>query len=372
MYLSPRWHALLGRSEPCEYGDPVSWFDLVHPDDLSQLRAAIEAHLSGRTSHLQSEHRMRHADGTWRWMLTRGLAIRPDNNAATRMAGSLSDITERRRAETQLQHDALHDSLTGLPNRALLMDRLEHALRRSQRDPGVGCAVLFLDIDRFKLVNDSFSHAVGDRLLKVSAERIAAVLRPGDTVARIGGDEFIILLDDVRGVPPGPSAAGVADRVLSALSRAFQVDDHQLFVTASVGISLGVAEMSAADVLRNADIAMYEAKRSGRGRCAVFDESMHRRVSERLARENELRQVVEESLLRVHYQPVVDLATGRVRGFEALARWPDGWAPVSPVEFIPIAEETGLIGALGLQVLRTARIPWPLGAAPGTSPMTCA
>jgi diguanylate cyclase (GGDEF)-like protein/PAS domain S-box-containing protein len=354
VYFSPRWHNVLGRADPEGDEHPSAWFDLVHEDDLPGLRNNIEAHLSGRTSHLQSEHRMRHVDGTWRSMLTRGLAVREIDGRATRMAGSLSDITERRRAESQLQHDAFNDALTGLPNRALFMDRLEQALCRSKRDPAAGYAVLFLDIDRFKLVNDSFSHAVGDHLLIGSAARITQVVRPGDTVARIGGDEFAILLDDSEAADPAQFAISVAERVQTSLSRVFNVDDHRLFVTASIGISLSVPDISAADLLRNADIAMYEAKRYGRGRYTVFDESMHRRVANRLERENDLRQAVQQSLIRVHYQPVVDLATGRIRGFEALARWPEGWPPVSPADFIPIAEETGLIGPLGLHVLRTA------------------
>jgi diguanylate cyclase (GGDEF)-like protein/PAS domain S-box-containing protein len=351
IFLSPRFHALLGRADLGSDSDPSFWFDLVHEDDLARLRTAIDAHLEGRTSHLQSEHRMRHSDGTWRWVLTRGLAVRDGNGEATRMAGSLSDITERRRAEGQLQHDAFHDSLTGLPNRALFVDRLEHALRHSERDSGVGCAVLFLDIDRFKLVNDSFSHAVGDRLLILSAERIAEVLRPGDTVARIGGDEFTILVDDIGREETAESATQVAQRVQEALSEGFDIDENRLFVTASIGISLSSTDLTAADLLRNADIAMYEAKRRGRAGTAVFDQSMHQRVAHRLRQENDLREVVEQSLLDVHYQPIVELSSGRVHGFEALARWPKGWAPVPPAEFIPVAEETGLIGPLGLQVL---------------------
>jgi diguanylate cyclase (GGDEF)-like protein/PAS domain S-box-containing protein len=355
VYFSPRWRALLGQPEAAAHQSPDAWFEFVHPDDVSRLEDAIASHLTGQTPHMQSEHRMRHADGSWRWVLTRGLAIRETTGGkATRMAGSLSDITERRRAELQLRHDAFHDSLTELPNRALFMDRLEHALVTNARDSSATQAVLFLDIDRFKLVNDSLSHAIGDRLLVSAAARVAEALRPGDTVARIGGDEFTVLLEDVGADTPGRFALVVANRIQESLNEVFKIDDHRLFITASIGISLSSPDISAEDLLRNADIAMYEAKREGRGRCATFDQSMHHHVTNRLKRENDLRRGVERSLFRVHYQPIVDLRTGRLRGFEALVRWPEGWVPVEPEEFIPIAEETGLIGPLGLQVLQTA------------------
>ena len=351
IYFSPRWHAILGQSERSRDEDTSAWFDLVHSDDLLRLRAAIDAHVAGQTPHLESEHRMRHADGTWRWVLSRGLAIRDGTAEVTRMAGSLSDITDRRSAEIRLQHDALHDTLTGLPNRALFMDRVNQLVRRTSREPGAGCAVLFIDIDRFKLVNDSLSHAVGDHLLVALAGRIAGVLRTGDTVARIGGDEFTILLD---GPVTEQEARIVAGRVQAAIGQAFNVDGHELIVAASIGISLGAPPMSPSELLRNADIAMYDAKRRGRACCALFDESMHRRVVDRLERESDLRRAIDHSLLEIHYQPIVDLATGRIRALEALARWPAGWPAVAPLDFIPIAEETGVIGPLGLHVLRVA------------------
>ena len=174
MYFSPRWHALLGQPEHTHSEDPESWFGLVHPGDRARLQSAVAQHLGGRTPHLQSEHRIRHADGSWRWVSARGLAIRDPQGHPSRMAGSLSDITDRRAAQQRLKHDALHDTLTGLPNRTLLLDRLGQILQRTARDPVVGCAVLFMDIDRFKLVNDSLSHAVGDGLLVALSGRLAA------------------------------------------------------------------------------------------------------------------------------------------------------------------------------------------------------
>ena len=232
-YCSPRWHALLGRPESEEARTPNSWFDLVHEDDPPGLRLAIEAHLSGLTSLLQSKHRIRHADGSWRWMLSRGMAVRDSAGRTTRIAGSLSDITLSRQTERQLQHDALHDSLTGLPDRALFMDRLERAKKGSRRNPNGGCAVLFLDIDRFKLVNDTFSHTVGDSLLIALAARIASELRPQDTVARMAGDEFTILIDDIAAGDEVTAALHVAGRVHDALKEPFNIDGRRLFVTGS-------------------------------------------------------------------------------------------------------------------------------------------
>ncbi|MDQ6744845.1 MAG: EAL domain-containing protein [Actinomycetota bacterium] len=351
VYYSPRWHTILGRPEVSSDQQSATWFELVHPEDLARLRATIELHLDGESAHLESEHRMQHADGSWRWMLSRGLAIRRADGTATRMAGSLTDITDRRNAERQLQHEALHDGLTGLPNRALFGDRVDHQLQRGQRDAALRCAVLFLDVDRFKLVNDSLSHVAGDELLVGLARRLQAVLRPEDTVARVGGDEFTILLDSIA---TEDEAAAVAARVQGTLERPFQLLGRELVVTASLGIALSASTLSSAELIRNADIAMYDAKRKGRGGTVAFDQSMHRRVVARVARENELRVAIAQSLLEVHFQPILDVTTWQIRGFEALARWPAGWPAVGPLEFIPIAEETGLIGPLGEHVLRTA------------------
>ncbi|MGH2888596.1 MAG: diguanylate cyclase domain-containing protein, partial [Solirubrobacteraceae bacterium] len=301
-YVSPRWCAIMGRAQADAARDrePATWFDVVHPGDLPRLRAAIDAHLAGRTAHLLIEHRMRHADGGWRWVVARGLASRDERAAPVRMAGSLSDVTDRRMAQRRLAHDALHDTLTGMPNRTLFADRVAQALRRARRDPSAACAVLFLDVDRFKLVNDSLSHAVGDRLLIALAECVATALRPGDTVARLGGDEFAVLLEEVV---DADDALLVCERIMRSLTLPFHIDGHELFASVSIGIALGAEGLEAGELIGGADIAMFDAKRRGRGRCAIFDEGMRRRAVHRLARENELRQVVEGSLLGIHYQP---------------------------------------------------------------------
>jgi diguanylate cyclase (GGDEF)-like protein/PAS domain S-box-containing protein len=351
IYLSPRWHTILGLPEEPRDERPAAWFDLVAPDDLPRLRAAITAHLEGQQPHLECEYRARHADGGWRWVMTRGLAIRSADGTPTRIAGSLSDMTDRRVAQLRLEHDALHDTLTGLPNRTLFTDRVDQIVQRSSREPAIGCAILFLDLDGFKLVNDSLSHAVGDHLLIALAARVVATVRPGDTVARLGGDEFTVLLD---GLDDPLEATFIAERILRSLDEPFDIDGNELFVTASIGISLSAAGLGSAELIRRADIAMYDAKRRGRARCGVFDARMHRRVTDRLVLRRELRHAVESAMLRVHYQPIIELATGRIVGFEALARWPEAWPSVSPVDFISIAEETGVIGALGHLVMSTA------------------
>jgi diguanylate cyclase (GGDEF)-like protein len=266
-------------------------------------------------------------------------------------------VTELARSEERyalvmerLQHDTLHDALTGLPNRTRFTDRVRQRLQRPARGPRTGCAVLFVDVDCFKLVNDGLGHAVGDALLVALARRLVT-LRPGDTVARLGGDEFAILLEDIG---DAADAVAVADRILRALDRPFDIDGHELFASVSIGIALGRARPDAAGLIGDADIAMDTAKRRGRGRSAVFDAGMRRSLVDRLARENALRQVVEGRRLSIHYQPIVDLASGEISGMEALARWPQGHGALAPSEFISIAEDTGIIATLGQQVLARA------------------
>jgi diguanylate cyclase (GGDEF)-like protein/PAS domain S-box-containing protein len=351
IYLSPRWHAVLGLPEREDEQPPAAWFDLVHPDDIRALRGAIDVHLRGDSPHLESELRMRHADGSWRWILVRGLAIRDLEGTATRMAGSLSDVTKRRIAEDRLRVGALHDSLTALPNRVLFMDRVGQLLRRTVREASVTCAVLFVDIDSFKVVNDSMSHAAGDRLLIALASRVAAVVRPGDSAARFGGDEFAVLLE---GVDDKSTAISIAERLQQEIAKVATVDGHELSVTASIGIAFSRPGITPAELLQNADIAMSDAKRDRVSRISIYTEAMRGRVVRRITLESNLRKAIDASLLGVHYQPIVELTTGRICALEALARWPEQWAPVTPQEFILLAEQTGLIRTLGMHVLRTA------------------
>ncbi|HEX2122756.1 MAG TPA: EAL domain-containing protein, partial [Thermoanaerobaculia bacterium] len=350
VYYSPRWKTMLGHDEHEIGRSPDEWFSRVHPDDAEILRSAIDVHLRGLAPHFEHEYRMRCRDGTYRWMLSRGLAVRDAAGNATRIAGSITDVTERKLAVDRLTHDAFHDALTQLPNRALFMDRLQRVIEVQRRHPESFFAVLFLDLDRFKLVNDSLGHVVGDELLVAVARRLSETLRSSDTVARLGGDEFAVLVEGVEHVADTVRAAR---RIEDALAEPFQLGVHEIFTTASIGIAVSTTGYAnPQDVLRDADIAMYRAKARGKARHEVFDTAMHERTLELLQFETDLRRAVDRGELRVHYQPLIDLRTGSLSGFEALVRWQRGESLVAAQEIVSVAEETGLIVPIGEWVLR--------------------
>jgi len=342
LYLSARWKSILGY-KPSEIGsDPDEWLKRVHPDDLDKVRVGISAYLERHTEYLEIEHRLQHKNGEYRWMLCRGKAVWDANDQANRLAGSLTDITDRRNNEQRLLQNAFYDQLTGLANRALFNDRLTMAIQRGQRRSDYLFAVLFLDLDRFKDINDSLGHFFGDRLLIAIARILEKRLRPTDTVARFGGDEFVILLDDIR---LSTNATQIADWIQDALNSPITVGVHEVYISASIGIVLSETGYSnPADVLRDADIAMYHAKSSGKAHFEIFDPLMRTRIMERLEMENNLRRAFEKNELRVYYQIIVSLETGNIKSLEALVRWQHpSRGLLEPKDFLPLAEETGLI-----------------------------
>jgi len=353
IYFSPRWKSMLGYKDG-EIGDqPEELFRRVHPEDLTKLKEDINLHLEGRTPHLQSEFRVNHKDGAYRWMLYRGLAVNNNGSRPARLAGSQTDITDSKRTEQQLEHKALHDELTDLPNRALFMDRLGHVIERAKRRSDYLAAVLFMDLDRFKMVNDSLGHATGDLLLIAIARRLLGCLRTSDTISRFGGDEFAILLEDIKQVS---DATRIAERFQRELTKSFELNGQRVFTTASIGIApVSSRYQRTEEVLRDADNAMYRAKARGKARYEIFDSKMHVQVLTQLELEADLRQAIAREQLSLVYQPILSLQSSQIIGVEALLRWQHpGRGLLTPADFLGMAEETGLIVPVGAFVLRKA------------------
>ncbi len=364
LYNSPAYKRILGYSA-AELGETSS-FEQIHPDDrFKVLEAAREARSSGVGRKL--DYRIRHKDGTWRVLESIARAIRNEKGEVSKLVIVNRDVTERKRAEEQLEHNSFHDALTGLPNRRLFLDRLQHIFVRAQRSPERQYAVLFVDLDGFKVFNDTMSPSIGDQVIIEMGQRLAGCLREQDTVSRpqdsvplktavlsrMGGDEFTILLEAVN----DPSdAMRAANRILSAVAEPFLVEGREVRTSASVGIALGTTvHERAEDLLQDADSAMRRAKAMGGGRCELFDEAMHTRATNRLKLEAELREAMVKRQFRVYYQPIVLLETKRIVGFEALLRWqhPEQGL-ISPLKFIEAAEDTGLLVSTGQWVIHEA------------------
>ena len=364
VYNSPAYQKVLGYSS--EELKSTSSVEQIHPEDQQRvLEAAAKARITGRGERL--EYRIRHKNGTWLILESVATAIQSEEGLAERLVIVNRDITERKRAEEALAHNALHDALTNLPNRALVLERVRHALALSQRHTSYKFAVLFIDLDEFKVFNDSLGHAAGDALLIQIAGRLTVSIRSADTVsrpvqmkdpstfvsvARLGGDEFTVLLEDIKDCG---DAIRVAERIQERLKIPFVVEGQEVVITASIGIAFcATSYINPEDLVRDAEIAMYRAKREGKARCQVFDNAMHTLAVKRLQLETDLRRALELGEFRVHYQPIVSLESGQIAGFEALSRWQRPEGLLSPAHFIQIAEQTGIILPMNRLLLREA------------------
>jgi len=353
IYLSPRWRSMLPEIVLSEHINGDTWYKLIDQRDRESVRGELESLLYSGAELFCIEYRLQLPTGGVLWVLCQGVIVRDERGFALRLVGSQTDITQKKEIKEKLLYDALHDNLTGLPNRMLMVSHLERAIAQYKRRDNYHFALLFLDLDGFKKVNDGLGHECGDRLLIEISKRISETLRPGDIIARFGGDEFLIFLDDLGHIG---DAFSVVERIQGLASSPVLVDGYKLKVSASIGIVFGDENYQhPEEILRNADIAMYEAKRKGKDQYVIFDEQMFNSVKEALNMEIELRNALDRDELQLYYQPLVNLETGELTGVEALLRWNSkklGF--VSPGQFIPIAEDTGLIVPIGRWVIQEA------------------
>ena len=355
-FLSARWMEMLGAPEAADCTREGFWDELLHPEDQSRFRRQLHRALGGTEKAVEAEIRLRREDGQFLPVLLRGTILRDAEGRPTRFAGTILDLTDRKRYEAHIHQLAFYDPLTELPNRRLLNERLRESVRARERN-GQTFALILLDIDRFKWLNDTYGHAAGDQLLRLLAARLRAMVRSCDTVARLGGDEFVVLLEGLGtdGVHAQQSALAVASKVLNTLNEPYVLDVGAVNHSVSIGMVVGAGEEPALqDMLRAADVALYQAKQDGRNMLRLFDPAMQAKVDMRSTLEARLRRAFSENRLQMHYQPQVD-AAGRLIGAEALMRWRkrDG-VYVAPADFIQVAEESGFIHRLGAWALQTA------------------
>jgi diguanylate cyclase (GGDEF)-like protein/PAS domain S-box-containing protein len=352
IYYSPRWKIMFGYQDKEIASVPEEWLKRIHPEDIIRVTGELAEHLAKKSPFFVSEHRLNHKDGTYRWVLSRGIAVFTADNKPIRIAGSFTDITRHKELEQDLAQQAYYDPLTRMPNRQLFTENLKRAFAHLQRDSHYLFAVLFLDVDRFKYINDRFGHQAGDTLLAEFARRLKTCLRPSDFLARVGGDEFTVLAQDLA---QAEDAERVAGKILASFALPFQLSTRDSMIAASLGISIfpdhGEDPIT---LLRHADLAMYSAKRAGGGTFRMFRSALSDSMEHRVMLERELKTALARNELTLEYQPLLD-KNGRLDCVEALLRWNNPTAGrVSPAEFIPIAEETGLIPAIGEWVTRTA------------------